>query len=91
MTASNRKTSQGKTRGPDNGRPMMWLVAFELVWQVGLLVAVPIVISLFAGKWLDERLNGGGAILALCIVLGVLGGLVTAGRVLWKFTDTDKK
>jgi len=66
------------------------IAALTLVTQLGLAVATPIVLCAVLGHYLDERLNAGGLVLALSILLGVASGIYSAfrliGKVLpWKF------
>lgn len=60
------------------------LRAMALVGQLGLVMAVPIVLGVAAGVYLDAWLGGRGAVLAVMILLGIGGGAAGVYRLLAK-------
>ena len=58
--------------------------ALALLGQLGFTVAVPIVVSVLAGQYLDRRLGTHGLVLAAMILLGIAGGVYGAYRLLAK-------
>ncbi len=60
------------------------LTALALVGQLGLAVALPMVIGGIAGKYLDEWVDGHGIVLILMLILGIASGLYSAYRILAK-------
>lgn len=43
-----------------------------LLTQLALIMIIPIIAGLFAGKWLDEKLNTGNIFLLIMTLLGVV-------------------
>jgi hypothetical protein len=65
------------------------LRALGLLGVVGLTVASCIVAGVLAGSYLEARLDAGGGVMALCILIGVFAGLASAatlllGAIRWK-------
>ena len=50
--------------------------ALGLVSQLGLVMSIPVVSGVMLGRFLDERLRGGGVVFLL---LGLLVGLLAGG------------
>ncbi|MDE6182106.1 MAG: AtpZ/AtpI family protein [Eubacteriales bacterium] len=46
--------------------------AFSLLSQVGINMIIPIILCVFIGKWIDEKLNTDPLFLIIFIILGVL-------------------
>jgi predicted F0F1-ATPase subunit len=63
--------------------------AFALLGQLGLTVAIPIVLGGVVGKYLDTLLHAHGVVLLLMILLGIAAGaygayLLLAKELNWK-------
>lgn len=58
------------------------LEAITLVTHLGLTIAIPIVIGAAAGHWLDEKLGTGVIFSLILLMLGIVGGLVGAYRLI---------
>ena len=69
---------------PDKRPDLKMLNAAMLAGQVGFTVAIPIVVGVLAGTYLDRWLNAHGLILVAAILLGVAGGGYAALRMLMK-------
>jgi ATP synthase protein I len=65
----------GKKSGIGSG-----LEALTLVSQLGLTIAIPIVLGAVAGHWIDGKLNTGMVFFLVLVCLGVVGGLAGAYR-----------
>ena len=70
-------------------RDMSWARSLALVGQIGFVVVIPIVAGVFAGLYLFRRF-GSALLFVACIVLGVVGGLLAAYRLLAKEIDWDR-
>ncbi|MDD4802743.1 MAG: AtpZ/AtpI family protein [Syntrophomonas sp.] len=74
-----------------------WVKPMSNAINLGTSVAAAIGLGLFGGNWLDERLGMG----YLFTLLGLLLGIITAGKIMWQhmigdsqknsFTDKQKK
>lgn len=76
-----------KPREPDNGdkkRPSIGsgLEAFALVSQLGLTIALPVVLGAAAGHWIDVRLGTGMIFFLILLLLGLVGGFTGAYRLI---------
>lgn len=60
------------------------LSALSLVGQVGFTIAIPIVVGVIAGRYLDNLLGGSGLVLAGIILLSVVSGICGAAVLLIK-------
>ncbi|KKQ89411.1 MAG: hypothetical protein UT11_C0026G0003 [Berkelbacteria bacterium GW2011_GWA2_38_9] len=58
----------------------VFLMAFDFVYQVGLLIILPLVIFALLGKLVDERTRTS----PLFFFIGLLVGLIIAGLLVWK-------
>ncbi len=58
------------------------LEAFALISQLGMTLALPIVLGAVAGNWLDERLGTGMIFFLILLFLGIAGGLAGAYRLI---------
>lgn len=65
--------------------------AFALLSQLGLTIALPIFAGVFIGSLMDERLSTGGRYTILLMILGVLGGLGSAYRLIMASIGDEKK
>ncbi len=62
------------------------LYAFSLVGILGFEIAVPIVLGIMLGIYLDRRYNTGGIFTVVCALLSVLVGAYNFYRLLAKVT-----
>lgn len=69
----------------DNKNPFMGVGAIVLVGYLGFVVALPIVLGVLGGVYLDERLGGTGLVLILLVLLGIVSGVYNGYRVLAKW------
>ncbi|MDO5547693.1 MAG: AtpZ/AtpI family protein [Eubacteriales bacterium] len=58
-----------------------------LLAQLGISIAVPPLLCLYAADWLRDRFSLGGWILAVGLVIGIGGGVMSA----WKFWRMIRK
>ena len=58
----------------------VFLMAFDFVYQVGLLIILPLVIFALLGKLVDERTRTS----PLFFFIGLLVALIIAGLLVWK-------
>lgn len=56
------------------------LEALTLITQLGLTIAVPIVLGAVAGHWLDGKFGTGMIFFLILMCLGIAGGFVGAYR-----------
>lgn len=66
-------TDRNEKRGMSSG-----LDAFALVSQLGLTIAIPIILGAVCGHWLDEKLGTGMIFFLILICLGIAGGFISA-------------
>jgi len=71
MSADEKKDKPGMGSG---------LEALTLITQLGLTIAVPIVLGAVAGHWLDGKLGTGMIFFLILLCLGIAGGFVGAYR-----------
>lgn len=56
------------------------LDAITLCSQLGLTIAVPIVLGMLGGNWLDKKLGTGHIFFLILLTLGIVAGFVSAYR-----------
>jgi len=56
------------------------LESMTLITQLGLIIAIPIVLGAMAGHWLDGKLGTGVIFSLILLFLGIAGGIVGAYR-----------
>lgn len=56
------------------------LEAFALISQLGLTIALPIVLGAAAGHWLDEKFGTKVIFFLILLILGIAGGFAGAYR-----------
>jgi len=61
-----------------------------LITQVGLNMAIPIFLSIFAGNWLDNKLGTHGLILIVFILMGVYMSFRNLFTIVLKKIDGKK-
>ncbi len=62
-----------------------WTKTLTMALNLGTSVAAAIAIGLFAGKWLDARLNTG----YIMTIIGFALGAASAGKILWERLMAD--
>ncbi len=70
------------------------LEALVLCSQLGLTLAIPIVLGAVAGHWLDKKLNTGIVFLIILLLMGIAAGLLGAYNQIMSVTkkrDNDKR
>jgi F0F1-type ATP synthase assembly protein I len=63
-----------KTKMKNQRKQFRLFYSLSFAWQMGFLVAAPLVILLLIGYWLDKSLSTG----PLFVLTGVFGGLVVS-------------
>ena len=71
MSVNEKKNKSGMGSG---------LEALTLITQLGLTIAVPIVLGAVAGHWLDGKFGTGMIFFLTLLCLGIAGGFVGAYR-----------
>lgn len=66
------------------------LEALALCSQLGLTMAIPIVLGIIGGNWLDKRLGTGMVFLAILLVIGILAGFIGAYQQIMATTKNKK-
>ena len=61
---------------------MSGIKAIALVTELGLGIAIPIVIGALAGSYLDQRYGGNGLLFILVFLLGLASGIYNGYRLL---------
>jgi ATP synthase protein I len=56
------------------------LEAFALITQLGLTIALPVVLGAAAGHWIDGKLGTGLVFFLILLLLGLAGGFTGAYR-----------
>lgn len=56
------------------------LDAITLCSQLGLTIAVPIILGMLGGNWLDKKLGTGHVFFLILLTLGIVAGFVSAYR-----------
>lgn len=64
--------------------------AFTLISQLGLTLAVPIILGALAGHWIDGKLGTGMIFFVLLLLLGLVGGFVGAYQQIMAVTKRKK-
>lgn len=79
-------------KGPQKDRPGMGagLEALALCGQLGLTLAIPIVLGAVAGHWLDGKLKTGMIFLILLLILGIAAGIIGAYNQVMSVTKKKK-
>lgn len=65
----------------DKRPPLRVYGALALVGEIGLAVAIPIVVGVVLGQYLDRRWNTHGLVLTGLILLGIVCGAYNAYRI----------
>ena len=52
-----------------------------LITQIGLMMIIPILLSLFIGKFLDDKLGTGNIFLFIFIIIGVCASFINLYKV----------
>ena len=68
-----------------------WAENLQIVMQLGLTMAGCILFCLYIGLKLDDWLGTKGIFVTIFILLGVVGGAVTAYRQIMEFTPKKNK
>ncbi len=66
---------------PDKEQGLSAFGALTLVGEIGLAVAVPIVVGVLVGQYLDRRWNTHGLLLTGLLLLGIVCGGYNAYRI----------
>lgn len=61
--------------------------AFYLAFEVGFLLAVPIVVLLLGGLWLDSKLHTFPICTIFGSLVGFIGGIINTYRVIIKLME----
>lgn len=52
-----------------------------LVTQIGIMMVVPIMLSLFIGRWLDDKLGTENVFLFVFIIIGVIASFINLYKI----------
>ena len=66
------------------------LEAVAMVPQLGLTIAIPIVLGAMGGHWLDEKLGTGMIFSLILLLLGIAGGIASAYKLILAITKKKK-
>lgn len=66
------------------------LESLTLITQLGLTIAIPIVLGAMAGRWLDGRFETGTVFSILLLVLGIGGGITGAYHLVARVIKSKK-
>lgn len=61
------------------------------VSQVGLMMALPIVICVIIGNYIDEKLGTGSIFLLVFIALGVASSFLNLYKIMMRLINKDKR
>lgn len=78
-------TGKDRDRRDDNKNNTGWgagLQSLTLVTQLGLTIAIPIVLGAMAGHWLDVKFGTGMILSIILIFLGIAGGIAGAWHLI---------
>ena len=67
------------------------LTHLHLVTELGLTIAIPIIIAVLAGAYLDRRFARSGIFTISFLFFGLGGGLLGAWRLIKKTQETEDK
>ncbi len=67
-----------------------WAPHLQIVMQLGLTMVGCIAFCFFIGLYLDRWLGTKGILIAIFILLGVIGGGITAYRQIQEILDSEK-
>lgn len=65
--------------------------ALVLISQLGLTIAIPIVLGAVVGHWIDGKLGTGMLFLLILLCLGIVGGIFSAYRQITLVTKQKKR
>lgn len=87
----NDKRFKGPDEQDEKDNRFSGLEALALCSQLGLTLALPIVLGAVAGHWLDKKFSTGMIFLILLIVMGIAAGLAGAYRQITSVTKIKRK
>jgi F0F1-type ATP synthase assembly protein I len=68
-----------------------WIENLTIIMQLGLTMVGCILFCFFVGLKLDGWLGTKGVFVSIFLILGILGGAITAYRQIMQITAKDKK
>ncbi len=68
-----------------------FLANLQLVSELGLAIASPIIIAVLIGVYLDKKFGSGGIFTVILLIFGLCGGFLGAYRLIKKVADVEKK
>ncbi len=75
---SNQKNSEDKKEQENKQKLGAGLEALVLVPQLGLSLAIPIILGAAAGNWLDKKIGTDIVFFVIFLLLGIGGGIFSA-------------
>ena len=81
------RTGKGSMQRPDDSDDLRPLRALALMSEIGFGIAIPILLGVFGGNYIDERLGTGGLFLVGGVLLGVASGMYNAYRLIAKVME----
>lgn len=73
-----------------NNRKTNGLEALSLSIQLGLTIALPMVLLTIAGRWIDLRLGTNMIFMILFLIFGIAGGIMGAYKQIMTVTKRKK-
>lgn len=74
---------ENQSSGDSNRRQLMY--AFGVYSGVGMQLVISVVVGIFAGQWLDEKLGTGPWLMIIGLLLGTVAGFYNLIRILNNF------
>jgi ATP synthase protein I len=63
----------------------------QLLTELGLTIAMPIIVAVLIGAYLDKRFSQSGIFTIAFLIFGLSGGLIGAYRLIKKAADLEDK
>lgn len=83
----------GKKPEKKDNNKSVWGASLEsltLISQLGLTIAIPIVLGAMAGHWLDVKFGTGRIFSILLLLIGIAGGIAGAWNLVTAVTKKKK-
>ncbi|QOX64755.1 AtpZ/AtpI family protein [Anoxybacterium hadale] len=91
MKSKEQSKKENSDERPEKTSPQAGLEALVLFSQLGLTMAIPILLGAIGGHWLDEKFGTKVVFLILLVCLGIVGGIAGAYRQITAVTKKKSK